>query len=453
MRRVFILLFVLIQQPVLFCQDWLPLDKGIECFFPSADVNRLYVDSLTNTLFATGSFSQDGNCVSMTGVAKWNGSAWDSTRNFYSASNYKFALTKFDDTLILNGSFYPPASTRHLAKWNGLTWDTLANSPNYFVSCFAEKNGELYMAGAFDRIGGDSTFLLGKFDGQSLSGLTPFEGDNSSLGYVATCMAFYRDTLYVGGDFTTTTNGPSADFARYVNGILDTVDPEFIGTGATSYIETMIVFRDELYIGGYFRKQDGFTGDYIMKWNGTQFLEVGGGVNNRVTSLAVHNDRLYVGGYFTQAGDSSTTYLAIWDGMVWQTFNDTFPPGTIIRDIDFYNDSLVISGHFKTINGDTVNHIAKYNHSLPTGIHSYSQSSAVVDVFPNPASDMITFQFSGEQRSRELVIYDALGKEVWREETSESSLIISVQKFPKGIYFYSVVEKNGTNVQGKFLVQ
>ena len=45
---------------------------------------------------------------------------------------------------------------------------------------------------------------------------------------------------------------------------------------------TMVVYQNELYIGGGFQKSDGFTGNNIMKWDGHNFYEVGGGTNNTV---------------------------------------------------------------------------------------------------------------------------------------------------------------------------
>ena len=432
----------------------MPLDKGFECFYQTADVHWMYYDSLTDELFATGTFREDAaNCVSMTGCAQWNGLKWDSTQNFYTAGLQKLALTRYNGILMMGGFFYwPPPGYYQLAVWSGSNWDTLFNSPNSLVTCYAEQNGQLYLAGCFDHLGGDSTFLLGTYDGQSFTGCVPYEGSNISFGYRATCLAVYHDTLYMGGDFTSMANPLGAsDFARYTNGILDTVNPEFTGNGAASYIEDMVVYRDELYIGGYFRKQDGFTGDYIMKWDGHQFSEVGGGVNARVNTMAVHDDRLYVGGYFTQAGNSPTSLLAIWDGNSWQTFNDTFPGNTIIRDIAFYHDSLIISGNFKWINGDTVNHIAKYNYALPTSNHGHEDGISTFSVFPNPASTVLTFQFS-KPLERTIIITDQLGSEIWRKETTDEIVEFPAGEFAAGMYFYRVEGENEKITSGKLVI-
>ncbi len=81
------------------------------------------------------------------------------------------------------------------------------------------------------------------------------------------------------------------------------------------------------------------------------------------------------------------------------------------------------------------------------------ETQGAINIYPNPGSDVVTFQFSDAQQSHELIICDGLGREVWREEMSGSSLTISVQGFSEGIYFYSVTGQNGASVKGKFLVQ
>ncbi|HTF03105.1 MAG TPA: T9SS type A sorting domain-containing protein, partial [Bacteroidia bacterium] len=76
-----------------------------------------------------------------------------------------------------------------------------------------------------------------------------------------------------------------------------------------------------------------------------------------------------------------------------------------------------------------------------------------VVVYPNPASESITFHFFDSQQSRSIIIYDQLGREVYRENTNENLISLSVQEFAEGIYFYSVFNENGTPTRGKFVVQ
>ena len=74
-------------------------------------------------------------------------------------------------------------------------------------------------------------------------------------------------------------------------------------------------------------------------------------------------------------------------------------------------------------------------------------------VFPNPTSDAVTFQFSSEIQSRTLIIYDASGKEVRREETNQASLTISVREYAEGIYFYMIADSESSIISGKFIIE
>src|SRR3989337_1802800 len=78
-----------------------------------------------------------------------------------------------------------------------------------------------------------------------------------------------------------------------------------------------------------------------------------GGVNARVHAMEVHGNALYVAGDFDQASGIPTSYLAKWDGTQWYPFNMTFGNFPLIRDIAFFSDSLIISGNFPSIDGDT----------------------------------------------------------------------------------------------------
>ncbi|HTF03861.1 MAG TPA: T9SS type A sorting domain-containing protein, partial [Bacteroidia bacterium] len=77
---------------------------------------------------------------------------------------------------------------------------------------------------------------------------------------------------------------------------------------------------------------------------------------------------------------------------------------------------------------------------------------ALCSIFPNPTSDVITFQFAGSQQLRIVSLCDHLGRDVWREETNENSITISVHEFAEGIYFYSVINDAGQATAGKFIV-
>jgi hypothetical protein len=76
-----------------------------------------------------------------------------------------------------------------------------------------------------------------------------------------------------------------------------------------------------------------------------------------------------------------------------------------------------------------------------------------IEIFPNPASLDITFQFADSMGNRSIVIYDNLGRETRRMETQYSVISVSVADFADGIYFYSIIGDTKHKTTGKFVVQ
>jgi hypothetical protein len=428
-------------------QNWLPLDKGIG--FPYATINHLMADTTSNLIYASGSFTTDGNNNPLRGITKWDGTKWDSVGNVHIGNGSKFGICKYKDTVLLSGRFYSSLLPSQLAKWDGIKWDTIMHTDNLDVNCFLEKNGILYFGGYFNKCGNDSTFSLGKYNGSTFSGLSPCYEINNAI---ICCMAFFQDTLYVGGNFYLFPLLPIAGLAKWDGFNLVPVNSEFINSQCT--IEAMTVYRNELYIGGYFTKASGFTGDFIMKWDGHQFYEVGGGTNQRVTCMKVYNDELYVGGWFTEVGGVSCKNIAKWDGSQWTILNnDDFDEFYCIRDICIYKDELYIAGTFRTIGGDSINNVAKYNHPL-SSVNSLSENENSLFIFPNPFQSAATVELPYDLEDGTLLIYDIIGKEVKRIENLQGKEIsISGEGLVNGMYFFKVIDGNTNVGQGKMVVE
>ena len=435
-------------------QTWLPLDKGIECLYGGTLIRDIVVDTVTDRLFVSGTFVEDGNCVIMRGVAQWDGQRWDSVGLGSEGNATKLGMTMYNDTLYVTGNFYDLNNNFYFGKWNGTFWDTLPHSP-YEAWAFAEKNGILYMGGPFDYLTGDSTYMITKYDGTQFTGDIPycFSGEGNSVN----AMVFYHDTLYVAGYYDLLTCKGLGSLGKWDGNDLQLVSPEFANDGGNCNIEAMVEYQDELYIGGYFLQSHGYAGNYIMKWNGSTFSPVGTGMNGRVKCMKVYNNKLYVGGYFTDAGGvASTSYIAMWDGSNWNSITtDAFDAGEAlisVEAIDVYRDSLIIGGSFTSINGDTAcRKIAKYNSAL-TGIGERSRSN-VMSLFPNPANDQITIEFTSALNTV-LEIKNIFGQTLYNETIksipAKQSKSIDISAFSKGVYFIRI-NSGETVISSKFI--
>ena len=63
---------------------------------------------------------------------------------------------------------------------------------------------------------------------------------------------------------------------------------------------------------GDFTIVGGMSANYIASWNGSSWSPLGSGMNGPVDALMVYNDNLLVGGEFTSAGGKVSTYIAQW---------------------------------------------------------------------------------------------------------------------------------------------
>jgi uncharacterized delta-60 repeat protein len=96
--------------------------------------------------------------------------------------------------------------------------------------------------------------------------------------------------------------------------------------GFDAPVVALAEFQGELYAGGEFTMAGGAPATGIAKWDGSQWLPVGGGVRHiggahSVAALHVFDDgtgpALYAGGAFNAAGETHVEGVARWDGAEW----------------------------------------------------------------------------------------------------------------------------------------
>lgn len=143
------------------------------------------------------------------------------------------------------------------------------------VSALAVRGNTVYVGGHFSRAGNVNANNIAAFDltsGWSAlgTGVTGSQVD-SALSTGPEVLALYReaDTLYVGGDFTTTGNGAAFNIAKF-NLTTKTWSP--IGSGMSNWnyatkVETFSRTNTGMYIGGDFLTAGGFTSSSIAFYN------------------------------------------------------------------------------------------------------------------------------------------------------------------------------------------
>jgi hypothetical protein len=138
--------------------DWKALDTGT-----TSRVNALAVDSINNFLYVGGGFNSVGGIhgINTYCVARWDGFQWDSLAGGLNYCDVQ-SLCMYRNKLFAGmcGPFTPVAPA--LANWDGKKW-TEFDSINSVVYALGVYKDELYVGGAFNKIGQDSIFAIARY--------------------------------------------------------------------------------------------------------------------------------------------------------------------------------------------------------------------------------------------------------------------------------------------------
>ena len=82
-----------------------------------------------------------------------------------------------------------------------------------------------------------------------------------------------------------------------------------------------------------------------------------------------------------------------------------------------------------------------------TGVPVVNNNSSKIELYPNPATDVLTITSKNEMSS--IVILDLLGQKIYSDEHTAKTIQINVSAFPSGVYYIKI---NGSDVR-KFVKQ
>ena len=462
MKNKFILIYISFSlfYHFAYAQKWDSLPLG-----PNNAVTCLYADTFTNTLYVGGNFTFLDTMPSHT-VAKWNGSTWSPVGigevGCGGACPPAFSIIRYNGELYAGGFFSnmdASPDTKGIAKWNGTNWVSVGGGMNYnYVSELNIFNGKLYACGGFDTAGNVHASNIAVWNDTVWS---PVANDTSWNGDII-AMAVYNGELYIGGNFYDFSPGGIWRIAKWNGSNWVKVGNGGIYGGADDP-EDMVVYNNELYVAGSFRASSGNVGNYIQRFNGTTWSDVGGGmagVNNnpadnaQIHDLEVHNGKLYAAGVFQYAGGVPAQYIAIWDGIQWCGIGSSFD--NVTNAIAFYNDTLYIGGGFWTIDGDSMNYIAKWigggftdTCGNTSGINENNISSKI-SIYPNPTTGIFTI--TSTEKISSIKITNVIGEEIFTSAINHQTSTIDLSSQSKGIYFIKLFSEKGIETK-KIILQ
>lgn len=382
-------------------------------------VTEVFDDTASNTLYCMGSL-QYGSSLPYV-FRMYHQGIWTVSDSF---DLDVLTAQRYGDTLVVGGAFshLNGQAFHHVAAFVDGSWVSYGEF-NGLVEALRVLDGDLYAVGFFTVADGHSGCGgVAKRVGSTWVPVGTMPSIHDNPGW--TDITMYQGNLVVTG--TTTFNGlPFKHIIQY-NG----QDWVPLGPGIQTSMGgggTLAVYKNELYVGGFFRLSEGNAGHCIMRWDGSAWHPVGTGVQDEYNSytyaigvrkLIVKDSLLFACGGFHYAGNVPTAFTATWDGDRWCAFNGSMDPFLGAVTMGFYRDTLFV-GCGNSADGQPVNHLVRYigdswgdTCSVPMGDLGMGIADLTGLQEPPHLADLGNGQYRilGAASHGELRVYDAMGR-------------------------------------------
>lgn len=277
-------------------------------------------------------------------IAEWNGTEWVTVgTGLYAPVK---GITEFNGDLYVISNY---SDNYSIAVLDAGVWNYIYSPFSGQTNTFIVYNNKLVVGGEF----GNNTSMVYEYDGTDW---TPLEFASG----VVNCFAISAGNLIVGGSFL---GQPGNNIQKSSGGTWSA-----IGSGLDGTVYSLAVNGNDIYAGGSFNSSSS-----LMKWNGVSWNEILNSPNDIIHSLVFNSGDLYAGGRFTFPGNYVTKY----DGIRWYNLGG----GTNGRvNTMFLAPSLskmIVGGAFNEAGGEPAFNIANFSDSdnpLPVELTYFSAS-------------------------------------------------------------------------------
>lgn len=181
-------------------------------------------------------------------------------------------------------------------------------------------------------------------------------------------------------------------------------------------------------------------------------------------------EKSYMTAYqYNSSGDASVEIYSDWNGTAWiETEKDeniysttnfsevVFPLFYVLYSVDVeseitLNKQITSVNSFKKIDGSWKNtEKSNYYYSAATSTYIDETNATLFNVYPNPASDAVSFRWKGNYESLNLQIYQITGVKALEQITYPGNLV-SISNLENGIYFFKLLNGQQNVHAGKLI--
>jgi len=349
-------------------------------------------------LYVSGAFTNLGN-QELFGIARWDGEQWSDVggglRDFVAgAFEVRPAFVLASDGSELLAVTTGPGSTLRVRKWDGASWSGMGGPLSGAAFALTKFDGSWILGGSFSAIDGVQVNGLARWNGTTWEPFPQLLGATSGSIRVQ-ALAEYGGRLIVGGRFNRAGDVVVSQIASWDGSAWASIGLDLVDT-FSPYIQALLVKDNTLFAAGQFHavhdQPDGMptTTESIIAWNGERWQPLGGGVDLTSSTLAAgvveiaeHDGSVIVIGSFDRAGGADANRVARWDGQAWHPLNNGLrSPGVtsdLPRSIVVHNDSVVVSGDFYTAGTAVAAYLARWRFNEPTITWQPVDTSVMLD--------------------------------------------------------------------------
>lgn len=298
-------------------QDAVPLGTGQ---FPCGNAcpGIVSIEKYNNDIYVAGAMSgMEGDTTG--GFSRWNGTSWDSLgylQDFYGDPADLADLEVYNGELYMCGtiSYINGQPATGVAKWDGVQFTDLGfpytstgGSPCNLLK-LQHYNGDLIVVstGCYDQFGG--AHKLWKYDGVTWDTM-----DFNINGFGVGDIDVYNGELYVAGLFDTLGGNPGNYIVGWDGSQLRDVGGGLWNGGANAQVFDLEVWNGRLYAAGLFTEAGGIPAKHLAYWDGVEWCTNGGDFLNGVYEIGHLNDTMIVACH-THVDGIQVNRIAKWVG-------------------------------------------------------------------------------------------------------------------------------------------
>ena len=421
--------------------QWQSLNGGVNLFTRSFGLSP---DS--TSLLIGGNFKyvrQGADSLLAGGLARWDGAQWSigdlappNPDSSAWANRYVVSICELPDTVMTShGSTNWPGQPELsvAASLYDNAWHPFGE-PDLMLD-FRKVNGRLFVGGEAGTVFG--TYMPGVREWKN-GALAQLPGSPYTSNVDVFAFAYWHGQYYFGG----ADNGELGSHSIHA---FDGVDAWSGVDGGipTGSVRSIAGLGDSLYVGGYFFPGGNTLSMHLQIFDGTQWRPSFPQVEfiGYVADIQSYQGAVYISGIYHFIGESTWYGLLRYDGHELCAIGGPMPSGDNGKIAFFQNNLyMALASTFPGLEFEWVGYLP-LDGLVPDTCITISQTSvqererAVLQVYPNPASNTLTVTFGNGQVLQEIYVLDMTGRIVYRTSAiGARSIQLDVASYPTGVY-------------------